>query len=776
MNMIGNEKILESTICRDFLRSACSRGKRCKFRHPSPAECETLKLSFSGPSYCRDHLAGQCQRVNCKYLHFQQSAEEITQAPELYPAENLIFCKDYLKRNCRRGFSCKYRHISGKDKNQQSQFIKQCFPCSSSNSRLFTNDAPSPVLQATAACQPQQQVFIQIDPSGQLPSTNAPTPLIAPVNNAVPATLIHSQSGATTAILQPAHLHQPVFVENALFASSRPPNAIPVVVATNSHHQKQATIINQVATPTPPPSFIVQTNSAVAPSIESHHQKTVGNGSESSLSAEVVPPQESATLGCSTAVSDIAASAAMAAASAIVKSAARGDSTLINSCSSTIKKLMPELLKASNSSLNKEEPVQMAQEDQIIADSRKGEDSFLSSADSNRDEAQEAACDDSKEDKSTKKEDDDPERQLALTAATVAVVAAAAAIEQHQQEKIKTVSLPISSAAGPSHLILPISTISTSFTNQPLSVSAMQRFAVADANRKHRQAQLEQELNQAAEELFLSDAFVSPQADVEEEDDEEEFVQQIANLAELQESNNSKRRRMNQQQHDGTATEAKERAEFQTQDEEGEERNDEAEKNEDSPMGIVSIGKIKKHHADFSNQNMINYLRFSKRKHRSELMKMRFKVQDLIRENCKLRASNQMLMEQNIRLRQSSKQVVEAARMAETAAAQVISSSQLDPPTSRYILGAAPTVARSSTHLYSSLTSTCTAPITFTVNSRKPTGLETIPSASQGESIALPLSSSSISNSPANATQTDLTILQPHPQATLTYGPSFVQY
>ncbi|XP_007908768.1 zinc finger CCCH domain-containing protein 10 [Callorhinchus milii] len=75
----GTEEAGPSTedICRDYLRNVCSRGKRCKFRHPDSSEMSTLGLSSSDLPVnkgeipiCHDYQKGDCQRgQKCKFLH-----------------------------------------------------------------------------------------------------------------------------------------------------------------------------------------------------------------------------------------------------------------------------------------------------------------------------------------------------------------------------------------------------------------------------------------------------------------------------------------------------------------------------------------------------------------------------------------------------------------------------------------------------------------------------------------------------------------------------------
>lgn len=116
----------EDGVCRDFLRNVCKRGNRCKFRHPEQGEVKK-ELQF-----CHDYQNKMCMRSNCKFIHCSKEDEEYYhQTGDLPPgteesaAKSSSFtegsdgeipvCRDYLKGECSRGSSCKYRHMSRGD-------------------------------------------------------------------------------------------------------------------------------------------------------------------------------------------------------------------------------------------------------------------------------------------------------------------------------------------------------------------------------------------------------------------------------------------------------------------------------------------------------------------------------------------------------------------------------------------------------------------------------------------------------------------------------------
>ncbi|TNN10721.1 Zinc finger CCCH domain-containing protein [Schistosoma japonicum] len=52
-NRLGYSGMCEDqSVCRDYLRNVCKRGKKCKFKHPSLEECERLRgLSQLPPKF-----------------------------------------------------------------------------------------------------------------------------------------------------------------------------------------------------------------------------------------------------------------------------------------------------------------------------------------------------------------------------------------------------------------------------------------------------------------------------------------------------------------------------------------------------------------------------------------------------------------------------------------------------------------------------------------------------------------------------------------------------
>ncbi|CAG5130017.1 unnamed protein product [Candidula unifasciata] len=120
-----NGEQYEEGICRDYMRNVCTRGKRCRYRHPTQddrAEPPTKRdLTF-----CHDFQNNGCSRPSCKFLHCSRDEEENFHRTGLLPSRlnysntsivphnvmkaTVPLCRDYLNGDCKRGLKCKYRH------------------------------------------------------------------------------------------------------------------------------------------------------------------------------------------------------------------------------------------------------------------------------------------------------------------------------------------------------------------------------------------------------------------------------------------------------------------------------------------------------------------------------------------------------------------------------------------------------------------------------------------------------------------------------------------
>ncbi|KAK2158968.1 hypothetical protein LSH36_161g10013 [Paralvinella palmiformis] len=144
----GDDKCSEmkgDDICRDYLRNVCKRGKRCKYRHPSPGEAKELGRKHEY-TFCHDYQNSGCRRPSCRFLHCTRDEEDyykqtgqlpvrLQQAAALgigvMPNElpllkgEVPVCKDFLKGQCMRAGRCKYRHVSPPQYDTDSSATKE---------------------------------------------------------------------------------------------------------------------------------------------------------------------------------------------------------------------------------------------------------------------------------------------------------------------------------------------------------------------------------------------------------------------------------------------------------------------------------------------------------------------------------------------------------------------------------------------------------------------------------------------------------------------------
>lgn len=66
-------------ICRDFLRNVCTRGSRCRYRHPVTCPRRTTKKpeAETRRPVCHDYQNGGCKRRDsCRYEHVTRKQEK----------------------------------------------------------------------------------------------------------------------------------------------------------------------------------------------------------------------------------------------------------------------------------------------------------------------------------------------------------------------------------------------------------------------------------------------------------------------------------------------------------------------------------------------------------------------------------------------------------------------------------------------------------------------------------------------------------------------------
>lgn len=177
-------KVLSNTtsICRDFLRNVCNRDKRCKFKHLSVEELNTPVNTKDDPlscnvsyEFCHDFQNKGCERPNCKFIHCSSETELIYKESSLLPLkikyeyelgievankpagsaselktvvpmviqhQEKPVCRDYTKRQCKRGKKCRFVHL---DQNSNLHNIeeKNCQETASDNRmHLMTDNNP----------------------------------------------------------------------------------------------------------------------------------------------------------------------------------------------------------------------------------------------------------------------------------------------------------------------------------------------------------------------------------------------------------------------------------------------------------------------------------------------------------------------------------------------------------------------------------------------------------------------------------------------------------
>lgn len=130
MNARNQDKLFYSDICLDYLRSQCIRGSSCNFKHVEKVEVYSERLCLSRSIFCHDFQDGNCTRYPCKMVHASKEDERYFLDTGFFPenlrvnqsrnapskpnpnlsriAENV--CREFVKRQCMRGSSCKYYH------------------------------------------------------------------------------------------------------------------------------------------------------------------------------------------------------------------------------------------------------------------------------------------------------------------------------------------------------------------------------------------------------------------------------------------------------------------------------------------------------------------------------------------------------------------------------------------------------------------------------------------------------------------------------------------
>lgn len=159
----------ESSVCRDFLRSNCRRGRRCRYIHPEGKEGEEADNGSRQFVFCRDYQNSTCRRAGCRFVHCSREDEATYRMTGMLPPHVLEaaimqgktgglptlsrpgeapVCRDYLKGECRRGpQACRFRHLSVREYQEELGYVSQVAAASS----------PAAAAMVAAAMQQQQQ-------------------------------------------------------------------------------------------------------------------------------------------------------------------------------------------------------------------------------------------------------------------------------------------------------------------------------------------------------------------------------------------------------------------------------------------------------------------------------------------------------------------------------------------------------------------------------------------------------------------------------------------
>ncbi len=127
-----------SSVCRDFMRNVCSRGNKCKFRHPpQPPQPPSSTLGQSNAAAVADSASAEATQD--QYVQ-QHQADKIgawvtTSSSSLAPPatsssspcvpappsselqDSIVFCHDFQNLTCHRG-NCRFLHCSRQEEEE----------------------------------------------------------------------------------------------------------------------------------------------------------------------------------------------------------------------------------------------------------------------------------------------------------------------------------------------------------------------------------------------------------------------------------------------------------------------------------------------------------------------------------------------------------------------------------------------------------------------------------------------------------------------------------
>ncbi len=113
----SNNNNSNNSVCRDFLRNTCSRGAKCKFRHPESAAATPDHVhvpSGSGTSGVQPSSSTTQQEQQQQHTRQNAVATTIVAAAATggeRHQDTIVFCHDFQNLTCQRGH-CRFLHCS----------------------------------------------------------------------------------------------------------------------------------------------------------------------------------------------------------------------------------------------------------------------------------------------------------------------------------------------------------------------------------------------------------------------------------------------------------------------------------------------------------------------------------------------------------------------------------------------------------------------------------------------------------------------------------------
>jgi len=134
----GMLQVGQENVCRDYMRNVCTRGNKCRFKHPPSFSGGGHDVKSEGLQdkvmFCHDFQNNRCSRTTCKFIHCAKDIEASYLSSGYLPpivrdqaiskgiaADSPVgtggvpVCKDYLAGKCSRRNRCKFRHLNSRE-------------------------------------------------------------------------------------------------------------------------------------------------------------------------------------------------------------------------------------------------------------------------------------------------------------------------------------------------------------------------------------------------------------------------------------------------------------------------------------------------------------------------------------------------------------------------------------------------------------------------------------------------------------------------------------